>query len=43
MPLCIFSSVCVFVYTLSHAQIFVTPWTVAQQALLSLGFSSQEY
>ena len=34
MPLCIFSSVCVFVYTLSHAQIFVTPWTADCEAPL---------
>ena len=28
---------------LSHVQLFVTPWTVAHQAPLSLGFSRQEY
>ena len=28
---------------LSHVQLFVTPWTVAYQALLSMGFSRQEY
>ena len=28
---------------LSHVQLFVTPWTVAHQALLSMGFSRQEY
>ena len=28
---------------LSHIQIFATPWTVALQASLSMGFSSQEY
>ena len=27
----------------SHAQLFVTPWTVAQQAPLSMEFSRQEY
>ena len=27
----------------SHVQLFVTPWTVAHQALLSMGFSRQEY
>ena len=27
----------------SPAQLFATPWTVAHQALLSMGFSSQEY
>ena len=28
---------------LSHVQLFVTPWTVAYQAPLSMGFSRQEY
>ena len=28
---------------LSHVRLFVTPWTVAHQALLSMGFSGQEY
>ena len=28
---------------LSHVQLFVTPWTVARQAPLSIGFSRQEY
>ena len=28
---------------LSHVQLFETPWTVARQAPLSLGFSRQEY
>ena len=28
---------------LSHVRLFVTPWTVAHQALLSMGFSRQEY
>ena len=28
---------------LSHDQFFVTPWTVARQAPLSMGFSRQEY
>ena len=28
---------------LSHGQLFVTPWTVAYQASLSMGFSRQEY
>ena len=30
-------------YIFSHVQLFVTPWTVAHQAPLSLGFSWQEY
>ena len=28
---------------LSHVQLFVTPWTVAHQALQSMEFSRQEY
>ena len=28
---------------LSHVQLFVTPWTVARQASLFMGFSRQEY
>ena len=28
---------------LSHVQLFETPWTVACQAPLSMGFSRQEY
>ena len=27
----------------SHAQLFATPWTVAPQPPLSMGFSRQEY
>ena len=29
--------------SLSHVHFFVTPWTVAHQAPLSMGSSSQEY
>ena len=29
--------------SLSHVWLFATPWTVAQQAPLSMGFSRQEY
>ena len=29
--------------SLSHVQLFVTPWTMARQAPLSMGFSRQEY
>ena len=36
---CIVLCVCV----LSHVRLFVTPWTVACQAPLSLGFSRQKY
>ena len=28
---------------LSHVQLFATPWTVAHQAPLPMGFSKQEY
>ena len=35
--------VCVCVCVLSHVLLFVTPWTVASQAPLSMGFSRQEY
>ena len=31
------------VQSLSHIQLFATPWTVAHQASLSVGFSRQEY
>ena len=31
------------VKSLSHVPLFVTPWTVARQAPLSMGFSRQEY
>ena len=31
------------VLMLSHVQLFATPWTVAHQAPLSMGFSRQEY
>ena len=37
-----------YIYTqkvklLSHVQLFATPWTIACQAALSMGFSRQEY
>ena len=35
------SEVCVCVF--SNVQIFVTPWTIAHQAPLSMGFSRQEH
>ena len=31
------------VKSLSHVRLFVTPWTVGHQTLLSMGFFSQEY
>ena len=38
----IISCVCVLSY-FSRVQLFVTPWTVARQSALSMGFSRQEY
>ena len=35
--------VCVHAQSLSRVWLFMTPWTVAYQAPLSLGFSRQEY
>ena len=32
-----------YVYVLSHVQLFAIPWTVTHQALLSTGFPRQEY
>ena len=34
---------CMCVKSLSRVQLFATPWTVACQAPLSMGFSRQEY
>ena len=31
------------VKSLSHVQLFATPWTIAHQAPWSMGFSRQEY
>ena len=33
----------VCVYVLSHVRLFVTPWTAALKAPLSVGFPRQEY
>ena len=35
--------VCVCAQSLSHVRLFVTTWTVAHQAALSVGFPRQEY
>ena len=35
--------VCACAKSLSRVQLFATPWTVALQAPLSMGFSRQEY
>ena len=37
------SKTCVLCCVLSHVQLFLTPWTVAHLAPLSMGFSRQEY
>ena len=34
---------CAMLSCFSRVQFFVTPWTVARQASLSMGFSRQEY
>ena len=34
---------CLLAWVLSHVQLFVTPWTIAHQAPLPMGFSRQEY
>ena len=36
-------NVCTYVKVVSCVQVFATPWTVAHQATLSMGFSRQEY
>ena len=41
LPLCL--TVVVVVQLLSHVQLFCSPWTVAHQTPLSVGFSSEEY
>ena len=43
VPVCVCVCVCVCACALSHVQLFVTLWTVAHQASLSMEFSSQEY
>ena len=35
--------VCMCVHMLSHFRLFVTPWTVARQTPLSVGFPRQEH
>ena len=34
---------CLYVHMLNRVQLFVTPWTAACQAPLSMGFPRQEY
>ena len=35
--------ICMHAQVLSHVQLFVNPWTIAYQALLSMGLPWQEY
>ena len=42
MCVCVCLCVCVCVLALSHVQLFVSPWTVAHQAPLSMEFSRQD-
>ena len=39
----LWSSVSAHTQSLSHVQLFVTPWTVAHESPLSVRFSQQEY
>ena len=41
LKLCV--CVCVCVWSLSRVRLFATPWTIACQSPLSMGFSRQEY
>ena len=41
--LAVLSKVHVCAQSLSHVQLFVTPWTAVRQAPLSMGFSRQGY
>ena len=38
-----FPFTCMHAQSLSHVQLFETPWTIAHQVPLSMGFSGQEY
>ena len=40
--MCVCVCVCVCAQQLSRVQLFATPWTIAHQAPLSMGFSRQE-
>ena len=40
---CVYVCVCICAHSLGSAQFFVTLWTIAHQAPLSMGFSRQEY
>ena len=36
-------AVCMHAQSLNHVRLFETPWTLAPQALLSMGFFRQKY
>ena len=40
---CACTHIVIVVYSLSHVWLFVTPWTIAHQIPLSMGFPRQEY
>ena len=42
-PTCLPNPTLEILHHFGHVQLFVTPWTVACQAPLSMGFSRQEY
>ena len=43
LTLCVCAHAWAHAVSLSHVQLFETPWTIARQAPLSMGFSRQEY
>ena len=43
MCVCVCARARVFAQRICHIRLFVIPWTVAHQALLSTGFPRQEY
>ena len=43
MCVCVCVCVCVHMCLLNHVRLFVTPWTVAHEAPLFMGFFRQEY
>ena len=43
VPVCLPVSVCTPTQSLSHVRLSASPWTIARQAPLFVGFSRQEY
>ena len=43
MHVCVCTCICACMLSLNRTQPFVTPWVVAHQAPLSMGFPRQEY